>query len=95
MTVIFKKKSKLKVCPFCGGPAELKSWEEDGPVMSARVECANGCGAQSGTWHANNKLGCMDAVNGKHTKKAIENWNTRLGQLPVAINVMVTAKGMR
>jgi hypothetical protein len=64
-------------CPFCGSPAELQEWEErDATLWAAQVNCTS-CRAEGPRGYANNDLGCYDAVNDLHKKRAIEAWNSR------------------
>jgi hypothetical protein len=64
-------------CPFCGSPAELQEWEErDATRWAAQANCT-GCRAEGPRGYANNDLGCYDAVNDLHKKRATEAWNSR------------------
>jgi hypothetical protein len=64
-------------CPFCGSPAELQEWEErDATRWAALGKCTN-CHAEGPKGYANNHVGCYDAVNDLHKKRAITAWNKR------------------
>jgi hypothetical protein len=68
---------QLLDCPFCGSPAELQEWEErDATRWAAQANCT-GCRAEGPRGYANNDLGCYDAVNDLHKKRAIAAWNKR------------------
>ena len=68
-------------CPFCGSPAELQEWEErDATRWAAQANCT-GCRAEGPRGYANNDLGCYDAVNDLHKKRAIEGWNKRAPEI--------------
>jgi hypothetical protein len=64
-------------CPFCKGAAELTEWEDrDATRWSAQCRCTS-CGAEGPTGHADNRMGCFDAVNNLHKTRAIQAWNRR------------------
>jgi DnaJ-class molecular chaperone len=64
-------------CPFCNGKAEMHEWEErDAVRWVAQVKCTS-CGGAGPIGYANNRLGCFDAVNDLHKKRALAAWNRR------------------
>ncbi len=75
----------LLPCP-CGMQAELHEWEEiDAKRWAARAKC--NCGWEGPIGYADNRLGCFDAVNSLHKKRAITAWNKRSSALEMRTNV--------
>jgi predicted RNA-binding Zn-ribbon protein involved in translation (DUF1610 family) len=84
----------LLPCP-CGAQAELHEWEEiDAKRWAARAKC--NCGWEGPIGYANNHVGCYDAVNDLHKKRALAAWNKRapgkVQVIPTAVQTAQTAQ---
>lgn len=64
--------SKLKPCPFCGGPADLRSYTDAGGRKSWTVRCRNLCVVTCG--HRDERGRWRPTLR----KEVIETWNRRI-----------------
>lgn len=67
--------SELKPCPFCGGSASIRHWNDEDFAFWWKVECS-GCGAGTrGKWVSSRSDTCPLFYEGVR-----EEWNTRASE---------------